>query len=525
VKLNIYLLRESIKDDSNIILAKYLGEDGFLEIEPKSKPPFTCQAWIQFNKGKQPKWLEWLSSGFDLSTYQLMNQSNSFIIILEEEDRKFVVTFGYGFSAIDRAVVESDFGFKVTLNAIKPDSIDTIDARTIDRVTRQKKIYLNVGRSVQEFGIETDVDWLRSVRGVAKCGQIDGKMCGTDAVKIVWNGQFESLGKCCSKLLELYKSDSYKKHFGFVDHFRPLDTNHPLLKELEENVVQMLEDGNSDWLAVAQTEIPSEDIETYKIWSGKVKIEDIDELDLISVKNFIALYEAEKGTKPDLKKASVIGLDAQGDARSRKTSVWKYLVAHVEYVENVYVLSLGRWFQTDRDYLDNLRQKVAAIQDITAAINPLDWETGMTEEEYNRKLADDRGWLLLDRKVYLLKDRGDYKIECADILTDSQDFIHVKSMTSSATLSHLFAQGAISARLFRIDNEYRNKVSDDFRNHYQKALNYNHSDSRVVFAIASQKKGNIADILFFFSLVNLVQHKDMLDAMNWPMAICRIHKE
>jgi uncharacterized protein (TIGR04141 family) len=91
-------------------------------------------------------------------------------------------------------------------------------------------------------------------------------------------------------------------------------------------------------------------------------------------------------------------------------------------------------------------------------------------------------------------------------------------------MSHLFAQGTVSARLLRTVRDYREKVATSFLGKYGTDFDAD-SDSRVVYAIGTPRDGPIAESLFFFSLVNLVQHKEMLDAMGVPIAVCRISRD
>ncbi len=519
MKLTIYLLRESVSDFSSAILARYTESGSYVEVKPTNALPFPCRAWLQQNKAKPPRWLEWLSTAFDLEDNDLINQSNSFVLILEAASRRFAVTFGYGFNIIDRSLVEPDFGLKVTLNVVNPQALDTMDMRTLDRVTKQTHIHLNVGRPLEEFGIKTDLDWLRSVRGTAKGEQVVGKVQGSDAVRIGWNLSLETLSDCCKMLLDLYQSESYKRYFGFMDHLRCLPTADPLVAILEKKLLSLLEERDREWLTVAHPDVPSPDIETYKIWCGHTIVEDIDELDLDTIFAFLEKYKGENGESPDFHKSWIIALDGQGDARSQKTVLWKYLVAQIEHEGNIYILSLGQWFRTDTKFLDELRKKGTAITDITEDFDCPAWLKGTSEKNYNIQLATRRDWLLLDRKMFTFGNATN-KIECADLLTNDRDFVHVKSMTSSATLSHLFAQGTVSARLFRTVPEYRATIAQAFREKYGEELKAD--STRVVYAMRMEKDGPVAKNLFFFSLVNLVQHKEMLDAMGLPVAVCRI---
>ena len=294
-KLTIYLLRELLTELDKAILERYTESGNYVEIKPKSELPFPCRAWLQCNKAKPPRWLEWLSTTFELAENNLVNQSNSFVLVLKAGDRVFAVTFGYGFNAIDRTLVEPDFGLKVTLNIVDPQALDTLDTRTLDRVTKQTRTHLNVGRPVEEFGIQPDLDWLRSVRGTARGQQIKGKVQGSESIRVNWQGDLTSLGDCCETLLNLYRSDDYKRIFGFVDHLRPLPASDPLLQTLEGKVLELIDHYDQEWLTVAHPDIPSPEVESFKIWCGHIRREDIDDLDLDAVFAFIDEFKKKNG--------------------------------------------------------------------------------------------------------------------------------------------------------------------------------------------------------------------------------------
>ena len=522
MKLTIYLLRETVTNLRRSILDRHTASGSYVEIAPTADLPFPCRAWLQQNKTKSPPWLDWLSTGFDFSDLEIRNTSNSVVLALEAAGRRFVVAFGYGFGAIDRSIVETDFGLRVTLNAVDPQALDTLNTRTLDRVTRQTRTHLNVGRPVHEFGIDPDLDWLRSVRGKTIEGEIAGRVEGADSVGINWSEDLSRLGDCCERLLELYESKSYKSSFEFVDHVRPLRTTETIISALDERVLELLAQRDTRQLAVAHPDPPASDVEAFKIWRGHLKRE-VDELDLDVVLDFLDECRANRQEQPDIRKIWVLAIDGEGQPRSDRTSLWKHMVAQIEHEDNTYVLSLGQWFRADADYLHGLRTKVATVPDVTAELNLPGWRRGVGEATYNQQLAEDRDWLLLDRRLFFFGDAHN-KVECADLLAPGRDFIHVKLMKSSATLSHLFAQGTVSARLFRAEPEYRQKVATQFFDKYRTDFGED-TNPRVVYAIATEREGPLADNLFFFSLVNLVQHKQALDAMGYTMALCKIGRD
>ncbi len=68
------------------------------------------------------------------------------------------------------------------------------------------------------------------------------------------------------------------------------------------------------------------------------------------------------------------------------------------------------------------------------------------------------GAALLDRKLIRLRD-GESPIEPCDLFTKDREFIHVKRSSASSNLSHLFAQGLVSAQSF-FDRDFRSELHD-----------------------------------------------------------------
>ncbi|MCV7043057.1 TIGR04141 family sporadically distributed protein, partial [Mycolicibacterium moriokaense] len=94
-----------------------------------------------------------------------------------------------------------------------------------------------------------------------------------------------------------------------------------------------------------------------------------------------------------------------------------------------------------------------------------DWTTtagspqGEIEADYNARLAETSPERLLKLDARIKRPGGASSgIEFCDVLSDQGDLIHVKRKSRSATLSHLFAQGAVSASTFINDGVFRTQV-------------------------------------------------------------------
>jgi uncharacterized protein (TIGR04141 family) len=361
------------------------------------------------------------------------------------------------------------------------------------------------------------------VSGRPLSSDIAQKLVGSDSLKISMNCAVSELGEHCRTFLKQYRKDTYKKNFEFIDHLRPLKPKDPLLPALEERLVDLLEKRDHEWVAVAFPEIPDERITHWRLSHGH-KANEYEDLDIDRVYDFLDAYP---GVPVAPEKIWVLGQDPEGGGLTPRDRLHSYLVAQVELKRTTYVLSLGQWFRVDKDYMARVREKVRRLLDVTDLLALPPWTRAFKKEgEYNQHAGTEKQWLVLDAVPFHLEGRAG-KIEVCDLLSRDRDFIHVKDMKDSATLSHLFSQGSVSATLFQLESGHADKVKQRFHDFYGNtpAFEQVQGGPRVVYAIATSRDGELADTLFFFSAVNLLQHIETVRLTGFDVALCRIERE
>ena len=178
---------------------------------------------------------------------------------------------------------------------------------------------------------------------------------------------------------------------------------------------------------------------------------------------------------------------------------------------------------------------------------------GTCEGDYNEKTAKkDAALLLLDKRTVNVTGRTT-PIEICDLLKIDQAgqenkkcrLIHVKRKLNSSSLSHLFAQGSVSADLLWRSRDYRDKVlekieeeegkktsptkasgSTDYEGDFSEPFKdvTNPPKTEVVYAIiADWKNRSLADALPFFSKVNLRRHINYLHLIGFNVSIAPIN--
>jgi uncharacterized protein (TIGR04141 family) len=519
MKLSIYLFHDGATSFDGLIQAKHLGSGGNFQKLPKPKKlSYECEAYVQSSKARPPKWLSFLDKHFDLEKHKVVNTSSSFALLLKVDDRYFAVTFGFGFNALEKSKLEPHFGLKTSLNALDPNGVRTMGSRNIDLVTRQKQTHVNVGSPAHEFDLNFNLDWVHHVAGKPLSDSIGSKVSGTDSLSITCDCDVSSLDKKCRELLKLFKSGEYKKHFAYIDYIQPLARKNPKIALLEQELARIFAGRLVDKVAIAYPRPPDEDqVAKYLLSSGR-NYEDVDDITLERVYDF-----ATKFGISDPEKIKSIGLDSNNIQVTDDWSMRDLLVCEVDQGQDSFIFSSGKWFQADRNYIQKVRDDLAKIEDLTDALK-LPPIGNKPEGAYNTLVAAKKNWLNLDKKTFQIKNTYD-KIEVCDLVSPDRHMICVKKMRSSATLSHLFAQGSVSAILLRQHSEYKNQINKVVAAKWpQLSLDPSSpTPPTIVYAIPTEKAGPLHKSMFFFSAINLLDHARRVRTAGLNVAVCKVN--
>jgi uncharacterized protein (TIGR04141 family) len=209
------------------------------------------------------------------------------------------------------------------------------------------------------------------------------------------------------------------------------------------------------------------------------------------------------------------------------------LVSEQRVAGNLYVLIEGRWFSVDETLADEVSRYFASLPP-TALLTPA--KSGEKEPAYNERMARDFPNDLLHLDAKIVRPGGaSTGIEFCDLLAKDGSLIHVKRKSRSSTLSHLFAQGTISARTLLSDSEFRDavraaiidKAGPGSAAPWLALVPDGHSsvDARnfkVSYVVLTKPMGTSADWMPFFSKLNLMQHGRQLQTMSFPVLMTRL---
>lgn len=507
--LTIYLLRE-LPDPRNALIRP--GSLRRIQIDQDST------VYVKRSKPHFPSWASFFAGRVDAEEFGKVRSSGA-LLLCASRDRWFAVTFGTGRYLLDPLCIEQRFGLLVTLNAVDPKKVRSIDTASLDRQGMQSRTQASRDASARDFGLDIEQDLLRAVAGTPSDPRVGETIAGFDAlhvnVRIGLTGLKEQLGV----YLEKSKEKTYQKEFGWIDHVWDVRdatvadrlTRH-LMKEMKRGAtdnIWLAPDGIIDWNAVS----------TFQFGGAR----SAPRYPVLSLDRWIESVGGARKLNAQALTKRVQALRAD-DSIAHEWPVLRCLQAEVQLDDKSYLLSAGKWYEVDHDFVDRIDAIVRAI--------PVD-NLGLPEYQdksegaYNeRVVSQSEGRLALLDKDNIRYGGGQGQIEFCDLYSRERDLIHLKRYSSSATLSHLFSQAAVSGESFKSDVEFRRKVNGKLPTAFRLADVARSPDPdqfRVVLGIIGGPAETVK--LPFFSRVTLKNSFSQLRAYGYRVAVSHIPLE
>ncbi|CAL9540969.1 hypothetical protein SUDANB120_04245 [Streptomyces sp. enrichment culture] len=536
----LYLLRDTGTSPAALraaLNARYERDHSFVveEVTTAGTPALLCHGVIG---ARRPP--DWTSAVQTLTGRKpaVENLTSACALLLPVADDVFALTFGMGHLLLDQSRISPGFGLDFVLRAAQPDAIRQVTHSLMDARGRTDRSSAAQGQHIRAFPIEEYGEVVSRLVGVlseteltigkhGKNGRRTAQVAGTDALKIHLGAQPEDLRRDLVQVRAILARRSPAPDFEAIARVRPLKSGDPRRSVLEGRLDDLLgasPDTGSLALAVPAACLDQEDAAlSYRVKVGPVRrlipspsIGDIVELldgvppgkrlEALS-SGHIQMHRDEEGADP---------VSAQVKART-------WITAEIPLGTSRYFHHEGRWFEIGDRYLEGIRSEVDTLLTTPAGPTLPAWTTDLaTEEAYNLEAAK-HGYVCLDRRLIRTAQhpRG---FEAADLLAADGTLIHVKRAESSAPLSHLFAQGRVSAEALRFDAEARaafvRRVRERSPGH---PLGEEFTPRKVVYAI-SLKSGKALTTanLFTFAQVSLLQAARALRAQGIDVAVVDI---
>src|SRR2546425_782967 len=141
-------------------------------------PRYRTSSTAAIGKSDQPCSLSLFEGALDLNAADLHNASSAAVLIVTVSEKTFVLTFGYGRSLLRPGVWEEDFGLRVTLNAVDPLRIRSVDRFKFDAISQHSQIQASRDANIVEFGLDVEQDLLRAVTGKPRDPTLANQLTG-----------------------------------------------------------------------------------------------------------------------------------------------------------------------------------------------------------------------------------------------------------------------------------------------------------------------------------------------------------
>jgi uncharacterized protein (TIGR04141 family) len=452
---------------------------------------------------------------------RLFNSSTAAVFCFEAAGRRFALTLGYGRFLLEPDSYEHDFGLRVVLNAVDPDLIRSVDARTIDDVPMQTQRNASRGSPIGDFGLDVTRDLVRSIAGPPSDVSLGRYVAGADRLAVSTDARLDELPDLCKRLLKVYKSKTYKTRYPWIDQVRPVK-DEALIEELNNLMVDTLREREIDFLHLA----PPESVDQMRLAGfgySRPKNAGPDPDPRIST-YLDAFDDPAKITLDRLKNDRIYAYEAEGDQLIGSYSVFNCIVFETLHRGALFVLNAGDWFRVSRPFQQQTIKFVEDLPDLDLDLP--DADLGAGEDEYNEK-ATNNDPDLLDLHGHLVNIPDQYGgVELCDLLSRNKQLLHVKRRGKSSTLSHLFFQGLNSAELLLRDAEFRTgarKVVDNLDSSFTSSLPANRPGVReyeiaFVFITRATPRQTNPYSLPFFSLLSLQNAARQLDAFGFKVS-------
>jgi len=483
-----------------------------------------------------PKWVELLTPTF-APPGNLFTQSPCALVAFKKGQSIFALTFAHAHVYLDDDKTEADFGLKVAVNAISDKNLKSVERSNIGVAIRDFAQAAGQ-RELRSFGFDDALDLIRKVTGRGADDSFANLISGARALRFSKNIALSEVPDAASEALQLFQSVAYKKTaFKIIDFLSPID-DFDIEARLDAALVEAIRDG-SDEFEIAIPEIVPDRVASFRFENAR--------LSRFHPDLSLELYRDGLGDRlaklslDDLKNHKVAAY-ADGDDRPFQIwSVHRSIVGSLPFQGERYALNEGSWYRVgkkikeaaDRRFDDLVSKADKKLRPLRKIIAPKEKGKRQTagyqsEESYNREIANETGYLLLDQRLVQIDEKPGSGIEACDLLDiDGRRLIHVKkSSRQSSVLSHLFMQGGNAAQMLRKYEPFKSGLVETVKKHYgaKKAQELQAAlDSKkrwtVEFQIADFPRKNGKHSIPFFSKLTLQDEARNIEAMEFDVQV------
>ncbi|NQE90275.1 DUF6119 family protein [Nocardia terpenica] len=536
-------------DLRNFIREKYLDDNNY-EIREFSHDGL---AGLLVSGAKPPERAEWCPAAEGLTglPVSVTTSQTGGLLLTRTTGRLYALTYGsLGHHILDPAYRDDDFGLGFAVRCLDETDVTRFRNEIMDRRGRVEDYTVLGGSDIAGFGLDKFSALVRRICGGAHLN-LTAKSHTSRTVRVECSGHAIKLplattpAQFLADLAEIERvcdKEDPLDGLAFVHRFRKLNKNSPAALAADEVLAKLLGDPSNARLGIT---LPDNCVGYYGAarsfritLGGSATV--FGEIDLAVLLERIRDRDEHRRLQ-DLHRLRITMYQDAGQTMliGPETRGTDWLVAEVESDDERYYYGQGSWHEIGAWYLETLREELDELLSATTEVTVPAWPKGKRrtsgpkkgqdshdEDWFNRKLAEQASYQLFDKKNSVTGFYRGGGLEICDVLGPDCELICVKKATSSAPLSHLFAQAINAVTALRNDRDVAKKFRDRIARH-----NPDHPMVRdigtlkVVFAILLNDGEEITtDSLFPFSQISLVRSLIELRTMNAEVRVVAIRR-
>lgn len=510
-QLSIYLIKNGITAWTDAIR----DTAAFNEVTLPATSPEGAALITRSTQPHGPTWLRFFPATTRDEMQELLAASSGAVYLLPVRNRWFAVCFGTGWHLLKTDSYVRGFGLKAALSVVKPATLKNVDVSTYENFAKHRRVSTSKGTTIDSFDIEGQLELLRGVIGDCGFPGIGQQIGGKDACILWTRVSFDRLHKLCNVLLNLYESPRVAKRYPIVNNVTEVRDPSEALRLDGLLDTQIASNQNHD-VSIA----PPEVVDWQNTHSFELEHESAPPASLsISFDEVRTMLNPASPTSANMRNIRLITKTPTGTNGLQAWTLYDCLVTEIDDPINPSVkciLMAGEWYVVASTLVSKVNQELGTIPPHALALpDALPIET---EGDYNSRFAgtDPTNLTLLDKKN-ISYGGGRSRIEVCDVLSSASCLYHIKDYSGSATLSHLFSQGCVSARLL-LDEEFRKELLNNHPTLPQNVIKLKSitpGKIEVTYAIICEPGRALPAGLPFFSKVRLLEASRELKRMGF----------
>jgi uncharacterized protein (TIGR04141 family) len=520
-QLSIYLLKSTVNQPVNALRAN----SHFTSVQLPVGSPADFELYTRSTPPHSPGWMRFFPQSTQQAIQGLLSASAGAVLFVKSKNRLFAICFGTGWHLLAKDSFVRGFGLRAALSLVKRDTLKSVDVSTYENFAKHRRVSTSKGTTIDSFDIEGQLDLLRGVIGECSASAVGQHIGGKDAC-IVWTKiQFSEIPRLCKVLVSAYESKRVSKHYPIVNQVA--EVRDPSEVQRLDSLLDSEFAANPNYDAsVAPPEVVDwQNVSEFVLDHPNAPAPSIS-LSFADVRN---LFAPNPPTLSQLRSIILGTLTPNGTPGTQSWTLYDCIVSEISDPTDPSVrciLMAGDWYVVSASFVTQVNQQLASIgQHAVALPNALQGETeGVYNERFKNQNPLTHG--LLDKKN-ISYGGGNSRIEVCDVISSQPCLYHVKDYHGSATLSHLFAQGTVSARLL-LEQEFRQEVINKHPNLPGAPIqlaSINPNNIEVVYAIICEPTRSIPSGLPFFSKVRLNESVKELRRMGYTnVTVARVSR-